>query len=95
MEKGGKKYEKITKHLTKKAKCDILFPYLIGVWLSLVECLVRDQEAGGSNPLTPTKKISSRNAGGYFLVGSPDGQLRVKALAFLYFNSRGEILTVL
>lgn len=27
-----------------------------GVWLSLVECLVRDQEAGGSNPLTPTKK---------------------------------------
>ena len=27
-----------------------------GVWLSLVECLVRDQEAGGSNPLTPTIK---------------------------------------
>lgn len=27
-----------------------------GVWLSLVECLVRDQEAGGSNPLTPTTK---------------------------------------
>ena len=26
----------------------------IGVWLSPVECLVRDQEAGGSNPLTPT-----------------------------------------
>ncbi len=26
-----------------------------GVWLSLVECLVRVQEAGGSNPLTPTK----------------------------------------
>lgn len=25
-----------------------------GVWLSLVERLVRDQEAGGSNPLTPT-----------------------------------------
>jgi hypothetical protein len=24
------------------------------VWLSLVERLVRDQEAGGSNPLTPT-----------------------------------------
>ena len=30
--------------------------YNIGVWLSLVERLVRDQEAGGSNPLTPTKK---------------------------------------
>ena len=31
-------------------------PNTIGVWLSLVERLVRDQEAGGSNPLTPTKK---------------------------------------
>ncbi len=31
----------------------------IGVWLSLVECLVRDQEAGGSNPLTPTKKTKA------------------------------------
>ena len=30
--------------------------YIIGVWLSLVECLVRDQEAGGSNPLTPTSQ---------------------------------------
>ena len=27
----------------------------IGAWLSLVERLVRDQEAGGSNPLAPTK----------------------------------------
>ena len=26
-----------------------------GVWLSLVERCVRDAEAGGSNPLTPTK----------------------------------------
>ena len=25
----------------------------IGVWLSPVECLVRDQEAAGSNPVTP------------------------------------------
>ena len=31
----------------------------IGVWLSLVECLVRDQEAGGSNPLTPTREKGS------------------------------------
>ena len=30
-----------------------------GVWLSLVERLVRDQEAGGSNPLTPTRKNDS------------------------------------
>jgi hypothetical protein len=27
---------------------------LFGAWLSLVERLVRDQEAGGSNPLAPT-----------------------------------------
>ncbi len=27
----------------------------VGAWLSLVERLVRDQEAGGSNPLAPTK----------------------------------------
>ena len=27
----------------------------VGVWLSLVERCVRDAEAGGSNPLTPTK----------------------------------------
>ena len=32
------------------------FIVFFGVWLSLVECLVRDQEAGGSNPLTPTTK---------------------------------------
>ena len=28
----------------------------IGVWRSLVSRLVRDQEAAGSNPATPTKK---------------------------------------
>jgi hypothetical protein len=34
----------------------IWFNYrLVGVWLSLVERCVRDAEAGGSNPLTPTK----------------------------------------
>ena len=27
---------------------------VVGAWLSLVERLVRDQEAGGSNPLAPT-----------------------------------------
>ncbi len=29
-----------------------------GVWLSLVERCVRDAEAGGSNPLTPTKNTA-------------------------------------
>jgi hypothetical protein len=29
---------------------------VIGAWLSLVERLVRDQEAGGSNPLAPTMR---------------------------------------
>lgn len=34
----------------------IVFSLIInGVWLSLVERMVRDHEAGGSNPLTPTK----------------------------------------
>lgn len=28
----------------------------IGVWLSLVERVVRDYEAAGSNPVTPTYK---------------------------------------
>ena len=31
----------------------------IGVWLSPVECLVRDQEAAGSNPVTPTIRETS------------------------------------
>ncbi len=30
-----------------------------GAWLSLVERLVRDQEAGGSNPLAPTISFPS------------------------------------
>ena len=29
-----------------------------GVWLSLVERLVRDQEAAGSSPVTPTIEVS-------------------------------------
>jgi hypothetical protein len=34
------------------------YPLAIGAWLSLVERLVRDQEAGGSNPLAPTNSHS-------------------------------------
>src|SRR5579863_6431823 len=30
-----------------------------GAWLSLVERLVRDQEAGGSNPLAPTNSFKN------------------------------------
>ena len=30
------------------------YPNFFGAWLSLVERLVRVQEAGGSNPLAPT-----------------------------------------
>jgi hypothetical protein len=33
--------------------------HLFGAWLSLVERLVRDQEAGGSNPLAPTNLFKS------------------------------------
>src|ERR1700736_5629636 len=32
------------------------FTYVNGLWLSLVERLVRDQEAVGSNPTSPIKK---------------------------------------
>ncbi len=32
---------------------------MFGAWLSLVERLVRDQEAGGSNPLAPTNLFSN------------------------------------
>src|ERR1700681_1916878 len=33
--------------------------FLVGAWLSLVERLVRDQEAGGSNPLAPTNSFNN------------------------------------
>ena len=38
------------------------------MWHSLVVCLVRDQEAAGSSPATPTKKIRSAYAGRIFLL---------------------------
>jgi hypothetical protein len=34
---------------------ELVYQPPVGAWLSLVERLVRDQEAGGSNPLAPTK----------------------------------------
>ena len=33
----------------------IFIYFYIGMWLSLVECLVRDEEAAGSNPVIPTR----------------------------------------
>ena len=45
------------KYLTKPSLCHIIFRlWKNGVWRSLVSRLVRDQEAPGSNPGTPTKK---------------------------------------
>ena len=41
--------------------------YVIGVWLSLVECLVRDQEAVGSNPVARTINEVSALADASFL----------------------------
>ena len=40
---------------------------IVGVWLSLVERCVRDAEAGGSNPLAPTK-INKPSGEGDFLL---------------------------
>jgi hypothetical protein len=37
---------------------------MFGAWLSLVERLVRDQEAGGSNPLAPTISFNNLPAAG-------------------------------
>ncbi len=46
----------------------------VGVWLSLVERLVRDQEAAGSNPVTPTINIMKgyRLSALHFFVLIPD-----------------------
>ena len=47
----------LKKVLTNNAGYAILY-WHVGVWLSLVECLVRDQEAAGSNPVTPMRNQS-------------------------------------
>ena len=43
-----------------------LYNVAIGVWLSLVERLVRDQEAAGSNPVTPTTKVKATTVALFF-----------------------------
>ena len=45
-----------------------------GAWLSLVERLVRDQEAGGSNPLAPTNLFKQLTAGLYGLYATNGGK---------------------
>ena len=47
-------FENFAKSLDKREKM-CYNRVCVGVWLSLVECLVRDQEAAGSSPVTPTK----------------------------------------
>ncbi len=47
------------------------------MWLSLVERHVRDVEAGGSNPLTPTSNISrARNLVRLFFIDNRAGVTR-------------------
>ena len=42
-------------HLPSGGESSIfLGPFNVGVWLSLVERFVRDEEVAGSNPVTPT-----------------------------------------
>ena len=44
-----------------KSKISAYNSFAFGVWRSLVSRLVRDQEASGSNPDTPTKENSIAN----------------------------------
>ena len=43
-------------HTVHFQACNLKLKFNIGVWLSLVERLVRDQKVGCSNHLTPTTK---------------------------------------
>ena len=64
------------KGLTKSDSCGILYESdKNGVWHSLVVRLVRDQEAAGSSPVTPTKNSGTKVPEFYFLPS-----LGVKAL---------------
>ena len=64
------------------------FAVFSGVWLSLVEHLVRDQEAGGSNPLTPTitEKRLSDNEGRLFYTQKRARQFATSQKMFFYFS---------
>ena len=60
--------------LTIRRICGIILKHeKNGVWLSLVERLVRDQEAAGSNPVTPTKKKTVKNRCNAYIYGCCGG----------------------
>ena len=48
--------------------CYLMFAANNGVWLSLVERFVRDEEVACSNHVTPTIKPLIRTIGGYFFL---------------------------
>ena len=58
-----------------------------GVWLSLVERLVRDQEAVGSNPATPTRKRQVSTETCRFQLYSPYGELYAPSVRDICFSS--------
>ena len=60
--------------------------FYFGVWLSLVERLVRDQEAAGSNPVTPTS-FGSPYRGCCFFAFSAAGSCGPNQ-----FGTKGELL---
>ena len=64
---------------------------VIGVWRSLVSRLVRVQEASGSNPDTPTKKLESAFAGSSFLIGVMGFERPLRKHAGGIFLGRGRI----
>ena len=64
---------------------------VIGVWRSLVSRLVRVQEASGSNPDTPTKKLESAFAGSSFLIGVMGFERPLRKHAGGMFLGRGRI----
>ena len=52
-----------------------------GVWHSLVVRLVRDQEAAGSNPVTPTIKKKVHQGCSFFFMVGPIGKKTVETFS--------------
>ena len=63
-------------HTVHFQACNLKLKFNIGVWLSLVERLVRDQKVGCSNHLTPTKEKNR--------------YLRLSVFSFYRINSKGD-----
>ena len=64
------------------------------MWRSLVSRLVRVQEASGSNPDTPTKKLESAFAGSSFLIGVMGFERPLRKHAGGIFLGRGRVLPI-